>query len=196
VRAKCFRLSSFVLLALTAVAPVIDAKDKKPKSGPAGPKDDIEVVGHIPLTDGPVRRFLATQHYSSAYLYAEHNAGKSATLIDVTKPNRPTVLADVPYAPNSGSDSITLVAGTAALVSSEPAASGAPQAPPRVITIMDFSDPQNPRVARVFSGVTAMSRDDQRGLIFVANADGIWILQQHLALDPEMEEAYEHNLNR
>jgi hypothetical protein len=31
-----------------------------------------------------------------------------------------------------------------------------------------------------------MSRDDQRGLIFVANADGIWILHQELALDPEM----------
>jgi hypothetical protein len=35
-----------------------------------------------------------------------------------------------------------------------------------------------------------MSRDDRRGLIFVANADGIWILQQHLALDPEVEKAY------
>jgi hypothetical protein len=196
VRAKCFRLSSLVLLVLTTVAPLVHAKDKKPKAGPASPKDDIEVVGHIPLTDGTVRRFLATQHYSSTYLYAEHDAGTSATLIDVTRPNKPTVLANVPFAPNGGSDSLTLVAGTAALVSSEPAASGAPLTPPRVITIMDFSDPQNPRVARVFTGVTAMSRDDRRGLIFVANADGIWILLQHLALDPEMEAAYEHNLNR
>jgi hypothetical protein len=55
---------------------------------------------------------------------------------------------------------------------------------------MDFSDPRNPKVAREFTGVTAMSRDDRRGLIFVANADGIWILQQHLALDPEVEKAY------
>lgn len=55
---------------------------------------------------------------------------------------------------------------------------------------MDFSDPQNPKVARVFAGVTAMSRDQGRGLIFVANADGIWILQQRLAQDPEVEKAY------
>jgi hypothetical protein len=45
-------------------------------------------------------------------------------------------------------------------------------------------------VAREFAGVTAVSRDDRRGLIFVANPEGIWILQQHLAEDPEVEKAY------
>jgi len=37
-----------------------------------------------------------------------------------------------------------------------------------------------------------MSKDGGRGLIFVANADGIWILQQHLAQDPEVQKAYEN----
>ena len=55
---------------------------------------------------------------------------------------------------------------------------------------MDFSDPRNPKVAREFTGVTATSRDDRRGLIFIANGEGIWILQQHLAADPEVEKAY------
>lgn len=166
----------------------MDAKDKKPKA--PGPKDEIEVVGHIPLTNGPVRRFLATQHFSSYYLYAERDPGQATTLIDVTKTNQPSVLADVAYAPNSGSDSLTLVAGTAALVSSEPAAPAVPA--PQTIRIMDFSDPKNPKIAREFTGVTAMSRDGGRGLIFVANADGIWILQQHFAEDPEVQKAYEN----
>jgi hypothetical protein len=183
-------LSSLVLLAgLAAFAPAVCAKDKKPKAPPAGRKDEIEVVGHIPLTDGPVSRFLATQHYSSYYLYAEHNAGRTATLIDVTKTSQPAVLADVSFAAPSGSDSLALVAGTAALVTSDPAASPAPAAP-QTIRIMDFSDPHSPKVARVFAGVTAMSRDESRGLIFVANADGIWILHQRLAQDPEVEKAY------
>jgi len=187
---KCDRLSSLVLLAgLVAFAPVLHAKNKRPKAPPAVPKDEIEVVGHIPLTDGAVRRFLATQHYSSYYLYAEHDAGRTVTLIDVTKTSQPVVLAHVSSAPNGGFDSLTLVAGTAALVTSEPAASAAPAAT-QTIRIMDFSDPQNPKVARVFAGVTAMSRDQGRGLIFVANADGIWILQQRLAQDPEVEKAY------
>lgn len=173
------------------LAPLVCAKDKKPKTAPPAPKDEIEVVGHIPLTDGPVRRFLATQHFSSYYLYAEHDAGRTVTLIDVTRNHRPAVLANVAYAPDSGSESLTVVAGTAALVSSEPAASTAAPAA-QTIRIMDFSDPKNPKVAREFTGVTAMSRDDRRGLIFIANAEGIWILQQHLAEDPEVEKAYAH----
>jgi hypothetical protein len=164
------------------------AANAKNKKAPDVAKDEIAVVGHIPLTGGPVKRFLETQHYSSFYLYAEHEAGGSATLIDVTKTSHPAVLADVAYAPSSGSGSVSVVAGTAALVTSEPAAPTSTS--PQTIKIMDFSDPRNPKVAREFTGVTAMSRDDRRGLIFVANADGIWILQQHLALDPEEEKAY------
>jgi hypothetical protein len=163
-----------------------DAKDKK--ATPAPPKDTIEVVGHIPLVGGPVTRFQSTQHYSSYYLYAEHNAGASVTLIDVTKATKPSVLTDVSYSPGGASESLMVVAGTAALVNSEPAAT--PSAP-QTLKIMDFSDPQHPKVSREFTGVTAIGRNDQRGLIFVANNDGIWILQQHLAEDPEVVKAYE-----
>lgn len=191
-RTRCYRSSIFIvfLATLTILAPLGNTKNKKPKADPPGPKDEIEVVGHIPIADGPVRRFLTTQHYSQYYLYAEHDAGKNVTLIDVTKISQPAVLADVAYAPTGGSASLTVVAGTAALVSSESATS-TPVSAPQTIRIMDFSDPQNPKVAQEFTGVTAMSRDDRRGLIFVANADGIWILQQHLAMDPEVEKAYE-----
>jgi hypothetical protein len=173
---------------LTILAPLGNAKDKKVK---ADPKDEIEVVGHIPLSDGPVKRFTATQHYSSYYLYAEHEAGGKVTLIDITKSNQPAVLADVAYPGASGSSSLTVVAGTAALVSSE-APGATVQQPPQTIRIMDFSDPQNPKVAREFAGVTALSRDNSRGLIFIANAEGVWILQQHLALDPAVEKAYDN----
>jgi hypothetical protein len=177
-----------VLIVGLALAPSSSAKDKKSKA--SNPKDEIEVAGHIPLTGGPVMRFLATQHYSSYYLYAEHENGGNFTLIDITKTSEPAVLAEVASAPNGASSNFTAVAGTAALVSSEPAASSTQQSP-QTIRIMDLSEAQNPKVAREFTGVTAISRDDPRGLIFVANADGIWILKQRLALDPEVQKAYE-----
>jgi hypothetical protein len=181
-------LSFAVLFAGLIVALPAGAKNKK--AATSAPQDQIEVVGHIPLTGGPVKRFLATQHYSSYYLYAEREAGGNSTLIDVTKTTQPAVLADVAYAPTSGSGSLSVVAGTAALVASEPAASTSPAAP-QTLRIMDFSNPQNPKVAREFTGVTAMSRDDGRGLIYVANTDGVWILQRHFAQDPEVQKAYE-----
>jgi hypothetical protein len=188
-RIQGFKLSLFVLFAgVVTLAPIASAKDKKSKAAPPDPKDAIEVVGHIPLTDGPVTRFLTTQHFSSYYLYAEHGAGKNVTLIDVTKTNQPLVLANVPYASGDGSESLTMVAGTAALVASESSAPAAAPAP-QTIRIMDFSVPQSPKIAREFAGVTATSTDD-RGLIFVANTDGIWILRRHLAEDPEVDTAY------
>jgi hypothetical protein len=173
-----------LLAASLAAMPLASAKDKKPKESP---KDEIQVVGHVAIGDGPVRRFLLTNHYSSAYLYAERDTGKSVTLIDVTKASQPSVIADL--ADSAGvTGSLTMVAGTAALVSSVPTAS---QAAIQTIRIMDFSDPRNPKVAREFTGVTAVARDDHRALVFIAASDGIWILEQHLATDPQVERAYD-----
>ncbi len=182
------RLGRWVLAAMIAIAPVASAKTKTHKSDAAQPQDSIEVVGHIPPANHPVTNFVSTQHYSSYYLYAEHESGQEITLIDVTKTSRPLVLADVPYSGLGASGSLVAVAGTAALVSSE--MSDPPQAPPQSLKIMDFSDPQHPKVAREFSGVTAVGRDNQRGLVFVANPEGIWILQRHFAEDPDVEAAY------
>jgi len=174
---------------LLVFSTAVQAKDKKIKAAPKEPKDAIDVVGHIPLTNGPVKRFLATQHYSSSYLYAEHDDGKGVTLIDVTKVTQPSVLADVAYPSNGGSGSLFAVAGTAVLVAEERGAA-TQVATPQTIRIMDFSDPLHPKVAREFAGVTAISRDQGRGLIFLANPEGIWILHQTFAEDPEVEKAY------
>ncbi len=165
------------------------AMNKKHKSPPSPPTDAIEVVGHIPLAGTPVTHFVCTQHYSSDYLYAEHGAGKDITLIDVTKTEHPSVLANVPDAPDGGSEGLVAVAGTAALVSTEQG-TAATATTPQTLLIMDLSDPQHPKIAREFTGVTAIGRDEKRGLVFVANTAGIWILQQHFAEDPEVEAEY------
>lgn len=176
-------------LALLAFAPAGMAKDKKKKAPPKDPQDEITVAGHIALNGGVVRRFLATQHYSSSYLYVEHGGG-NVTLVDVTKVAQPKVLADVAYAPNGDSASIFTVAGTAALVTDNHSSPPSDDPQPQTIRIMDFSDPLHPKVAREFTSVTAISRDDRRGLIFLANPEGLWILHQTFAEDPEVLKAY------
>lgn len=129
-------------------APLGSAKSKKAK---VDPKDQIEVVGHIAIATGPVKRFISTRHYSSSYLYAEHLDGK-LTLIDVTNENQPVMLAEVASAPGGTIGSLSAVAGTAALVSSEPASAASTAADPQAMKIMDLSDPKNPKIAREFTG--------------------------------------------
>jgi hypothetical protein len=167
----------------------LGAKTKKVKPAQKDPQDQIKVVGHIPVPGDPITSFVVTQHYSQYYLYAEHQGGKDVTLIDITNTAHPVVLSDVKYPSGEGSASLFAVSGTAALITEGQSSSQAVPAS-QTIRIMDLSDPQHPAVAREFLGVTAISRDAQRGLIFLANADGVWILQQSLALDPEMLKAW------
>ncbi len=180
----------YIAICSLMIAFPLFAKDKKSKKPTAPVQDAIEVVAHIPTT-APARRFLATDHFSSHYLYVEHDAGTSVTLIDVTRPSQPAVLAEVAYPVAQGADSLVVVSGTAALVTSGRAA---PPSSPQNIRILDFSNPQHPKVAREFAGVTAIDRDERRGLIFLANVEGIWILHQSRAEDPEIEKTYAHHV--
>jgi len=156
------------------------------------PQDRIEVKGHFPLANDRVERLLPTQHYSRYYLYAEYAGGKGATVIDITDAATPTLVANVRYAAKGQPGDLLTLAGTAALV-----AGRAPERSiefPQSIRIMNFADPAHPKVAHEFTGVTATGRDAQRGLVFLANGDGIWILHERLAEDPALLSAYAHHV--
>lgn len=164
----------------------LEARDRH-KTPP--PQDRIEVVAHLPLSGESVTRFLMTQHYRREYLYAASGNGKAVALIDVTDPGKPSVLADV--APALAGGNVVMAVGTAALISD--AGNGADAATkPQTFRIMSFADPAHPVVSQEFANVSAISRDDKRGLIFLANAQGLWILHEKLAMDPEFEKEWEH----
>jgi hypothetical protein len=184
-----FYLSVFSVICLGLISGSTPASAKSKKAKQKDPQDQIEVVGHVPVPGGPVTSFVVTQHYSRLYLYAEHEGGKDVTLIDISNTGRPLVLSDVSYPSGGGSANLFAVAGTAALITEGQTSSQAAPVP-QTIRIMDLSDPQHPAVAREFTGVTAIGRDEQRGLIFLANGDGIWVLHQNLALDPAMMEQW------
>jgi len=154
----------------------------------SAPQDQIEVLGHFPLSGQPVVRLMPARHYDRQLLYAEVQNEKTLTVIDVTQASAPVQAAYVPSFPNGKSEDILMATGTAALAASR---GGVPVAGvPQTVRIMDFADPAHPTVAREFYGVTAIASDRPRGLIFLANSDGIWILGQRPALDPAVMKAY------
>ncbi len=171
-----FSLLGMILLGLIGGAAGASAQTNQATPAPQDLQGQMEVVGHISVPAGPVTSFVVTQHNGRNYLYASHESGKDITLIDITNAAQPLVLSDVSYA-GGGSTSLFAASGTAALTTEGPSSSSASPAP-QTVRIMDLSDPQHPAVAREFTGVTAITRDGQRGLIFVANGEGIWILHQ------------------
>ncbi len=187
VHSRRFSVTALCATAFCAFLPFASQAKDHGKNVP--PQDGIDVIAHLPLASGPVTHFLETRHYRRNYLYAESKGGNTVTLIDVTDVSHPTVLSQT--SPSSGTGSVVTAAGTAALVSESPAAPSEP-ANGQTFRIMSFADPQHPTVKQEFANVSAVSRDDSRGLIFLANPQGIWILETKLAMDPEFEREWEH----
>jgi hypothetical protein len=166
---------------------------KKPDGASPDSRDTITVVAHIPLGGGAVTSFTSTQHYDRSYVYAEHESGKSVTLIDVTNVNRPEVLGEMANPNGSTSESLVAATGNIALESDSPAGDSK-AATAQTLRIMDFSDAAHPLIAQEFKGVTAVSRDTGKNLIFLANSDGIWILRQHFGEDPAVDREYNYEV--
>lgn len=116
-------------------------------------------------------------------------SGNTVTLIDVTNAKAPFLVASAP-SPNGQADDLLAIAGTEALAVSAGAEPGGAFPEPETVRIVSFADPEHPTVAREFAGVTAVGRDNQRALVFLANSEGVWILRERLAEDPAVVQAY------
>jgi hypothetical protein len=180
----------FICALLLSFAILLPAKGRSKKQTKPD-QDEIEVIAHVPVNDTPVTRFLETRHYRRDYLYAEHASQKNVTLIDVTNPDKPAVLAEIPF-PTASSDQLQTVTGNVALVATSNVTADPKAADPQTFRIMSFADPTHPVVKQVFENVSAVGHDDERGLIFLANPEGVWILRQHFAMDPEYVKEWEH----
>jgi hypothetical protein len=152
----------------------------------AAPQDRIDVLANVPVTASPIVRVTTTQHYSRSYLYLEHASGE-LTLVDVTNPKQPSIVSNL-----GQSGSILTAAGDAALVSSE--AAQTPVQASKTISIVSFADPAHPRTVKQFAHVTSTASDERRGLVFVANDEGLWILHRNPAEDPQVQADYAHEV--
>jgi len=180
--------TGFVLIIASVACPSWAAPKSKAKAD--NPQDRIDILANLTVSGGPVTRVTMTQHYSRSYLYVEH-ASKTLTLIDVTDARHPAVLANLEL-PVNEAGSILTAAGETALVSSDTAqpATAARSAAPRTMTIVNFADPVHPQTVKQFANVTCTAMDERRGLIFVANDEGFWILHRNPAEDPAVQEEY------
>jgi hypothetical protein len=147
------------------------------------------VIGHLPLSGGARRMFLQ-QEGRTQYLYVQQPSQQGFTVIDVRKPDRPKVVNHMRQ------ENLTMVAsglaisqtpdnsatvGTSRATGNTEGARGGGSVPESV-RVLDVSDPAHPRTVQTFSGVTSILPDDARGLIYLANGEGIWILSHQRVL--------------
>jgi hypothetical protein len=150
--------------------------------------DEIEVVGHMALDGTVVTQITMGQHWRKNYVYL--NSAEKITVIDVTDVVRPSITSEYHHPLPANESQVHVIVGNAALVATAPPAMYVPSS----ISIVSFSNPAAPKVVRQFTKVTGFLIDSRRGLIYVVNNEGLWILYEKPGRDLELEKQYDHDL--
>lgn len=164
---------AFAAAVVLMSAPRISANNK-PTEVPA------KVIAHLALKDAPGNEMLLQNKGDKQYLYVQKASKQGFTVIDVTKPVRPALV-------NLGAQSSDATAGKLEIVGPDVGLAEVPDknskgvirnsdSPTETVKILDLSDPAHPKVIQTFTGVTSILQDSSRGLIYLTNNDGLWIL--------------------
>ena len=166
----------FMAVGLAMTSPV-SVGNTKPTEVPA------RVIGHIALLEAPGSEMLLQTKGDKQYLYVQRASKQGFTIVDVSKPGTPSVVNKTSAASASSDDT----AGKLEMAGPDVALAEVPDRnskgvlrstdnPTETVKVLDLTDPAHPKVLQTFKGVTSTLQDPGRGLIYLANNEGLWVL--------------------
>jgi hypothetical protein len=168
-------------------APSMFAKPKEKKTAVS----HLSVIAHVQLDGGAATHMVLMKKNGKEYLYLGLASSSSVCVFDVTTPAAPHKLERFAGVAGAEAANFQLVGDTLAVSSpSGEATSGSPDAARRSVTILNLTDPTNPQSIQTFVGVTSVVGDDARGLIYLSNDEGLWIVQAKQPRKTETEDKY------
>jgi hypothetical protein len=152
-------------------------------SGQPAPKPtDVPatIIAHLPLPQATGSQMLLQKENAKQYLYIQQAAKQGFMIVDVTRPEKPSLLKRT-------AESNQSTAGNLEMVSPDVAIAEAPEKTPTTLTssnrptetvrVLDLSDPRNPKTLETFNKVASILPDGGHGLIYLTNNEGLWILR-------------------
>lgn len=146
----------------------------------------LKVVGHLPLNNIHVNQMFVQRRGEKYYLYL-HRPGKDAfAVVDVTTPDKPVLLTRDTLKEASGSQVRPPEGGSVLALTITPDESAAHVAPASLrlptetVQLVDMSNPSAAKSLKTFKGVTSVYPEDGRKLVYLVNADGLWIVSHHM----------------
>jgi hypothetical protein len=134
-------------------------------------QDSINLIGSLDLPHGKIQQIQIVNQEGRSLLYLGDTSQRAATVIDVSDPTHPRVAREMAIPGGL----VTLKAlGTDSVLVSDRALSDQNHA--ESLSIVSFKNHDNGTVKCTFANVTALSRDDYRGLIFLVDNEGLKIL--------------------
>jgi hypothetical protein len=181
------RVDVIVLALLLLSVPFAGASEQataRPTDVPA------TVIAHLPLPQATGSQMLLQKDNGKQYLYVQQAAKQGFMIVDVSKPEQPSLLKRT-------AESNQATTGNLQIVSPDVAIAEAPEKTPTTLTssnhptetvrVLDLSDPRNPKTLETFNKVTGLLPDGHHGLIYLTNNEGLWILRYNrpAPLEPE-----------
>ena len=154
-----------IWIAAIGVAAMGSAVQAKPNSD-----KPANVIAHVQLSGGPVTRMLLVKKEGKEYLLVGLNSAAGVAVFDVSDPSQPRTINTTSGAGAAPSAEVKVVADTLTLFGSSDAGT---------------ASSANSKEMRSFSGVTAFMKDKVRGLIYVTNGDGLWIVKTKQEIEQE-----------
>jgi len=159
---------------LVAIGSASEQSEPKPTDVPA------TVIAHLPLPQATGSQMLLQKDNAKQYLYVQQAGKQGFMIVDVSRPEKPSLLKRT-------AESNQSTTGNLQMVSPEVAIAEAPEKTPTTLTsqsrptetvrVLDLSDPRNPKTLETFNKVTSFLPDGGRGLIYLTNNEGLWILR-------------------
>ena len=157
-----------------AAAPSMFAKPKEKKAAVS----NVGVIAHLQLDGGTATRMFLMEKNGKDYLYVGGASANGVCILDVTKPATPRKLEKFTGAGSAQAADFQLVGDTLAVTSrTGEASASSSDVEGRSVTIFNTNDPANPQPIQTFSGVTSVVADNARGLIYLSNGEGLWVVQ-------------------
>ena len=172
---KSVARAAVVFLAIgISAAPSMFAAPKPKKAV----NSSVGVIAHVQLDGGSATRMVLVQKNGKEFLYVGFGSSAGFCIFDVTKPEAPRKLERFAGTGEARTADFQQVGDTLTVTSrTGEAAAISSNVPPRSVTILNMSDPANPQQIQTFADVTSVVADDARGLIYLSNGEGLWVVQ-------------------
>jgi hypothetical protein len=163
---------SLLLLSSTLVSASEQAT--KPTDVPA------TVIAHLPLPQATGSQMLLQRDNGKQYLYVQQAAKQGFMVVDVSRPEKPSLLKRTAESNQATSGNLQMVSPDVAIAEAPEKTSTtltSSNHPTETIRVLDLSDPRNPKTLETFNKVTALLPDGGHGLIYLTNNEGLWVLR-------------------
>ena len=177
-------LLAFSLLLLPALLASANEPTKpKPTDVPA------TVIAHLPLPQATGSQMLLQKEKGRHYLYVQQAGKQGFMIVDVTQPEKPSLLKRTAESNQSTAGNLQMVAPDVAIAEAPektPTTLTSSNRPTETVRVLDLSDPRNPKTLETFYNVTSLLPDGGHDLIYLTNNEGLWILRYNrpLRLEP------------